>query len=154
MSRLYGMSNVQINILAIGSRGPYLMTPYNYRLKCGNCTRSGSGREINDIKRRTCHKCDKCNKYGRSRYRKTKPMPFPRGALMRDQDDQYYDSSEKMFLDRAERINYDTTRQERRKLRRPNIRNAPICPNNWHLTGCQFCKGPNGYSGLRSRAGS
>ena len=146
MSRYYVMPNVPVNTLVIGGKGPYSTAPYDYRLKygkqiachkCSNCNK--------------CKKCDKCNKYDRCK--KHKPEPFPRRAMMCDQNYQYYDSSEKMFQDKVDRINYETARQERRGLRRPNLRKLPICPKDWYLSSCQFCRGPKGYPALRSRAG-
>ena len=147
MSRFYVMPNVPVNTLVIGSKGPYATAPFDYRLKCGNrrtCSRCNK-----------CKKCDKCNKYDMCacNTNKKKPEPFPRRAMMCDQNYGYYSTSEKMFQDQANRVNYETARQERRGLRRHNIRNAPICPKDWYLDTCQYCRGPRGYGGLRSRAG-
>lgn len=128
MSYFYIKPNVAINTLVLGGKGPYGTAPYDYRLGC------------NHKKRCKCYN--------------SKKEPHPRKGLMCQQNYEYYGSAEKMLQDKVKRINYETAREERRGLRKPNINKRHICPKDWYLDTCQYCRGPRGYSGLRSRAGN
>ena len=127
MSRYYILPNVPINTLVIGGNGPYSTPPFDYRLPP-----------------KTYHK-EKC------RCNKSKHEPFPRRAMLCDQNYQYYNSSEQMLKDKVTNINYEMNRQIRRGKRRPDIRKKNICPKGWYLTGGGYCKGPPGFSSLRRR---
>ena len=130
MSRYYVLPNVPISTLVVGGKGPYGTSPYDYRLPPKTYQKE---------------KC-RCNK--------SKREPYPRRAMLCDQNYQYYSSSEQMLRDRVNNINYETNRQIRRGKRLPDIRKKNICPKDWYLTGGGYCKGPCGYSALRSKSGN
>ena len=129
MSRYYVLPNVSINTLVVGGKGPYGTAPFDYRL------------------RPKTYQKERCQCYH------SKREPYPRRAMLCDQNYQYYSSSEQLLRDKVNNINYETERQIRRGKRRADIRKQSVCTKNWYLTGGSYCRGPRGYGGLRSRAG-
>ena len=112
MSRFYILPNVPINIQVIGGKGPYTTPPFNYSLS--NKDKLGCDRCNQNCRRNLKGHC-KCNQF--SRYES-----YPRRAMICDHNYKYYDTSDNMLRDKVDWINYQTERDIRRGLRRPDIR--------------------------------
>ncbi len=114
MSRFYVLPQVPINTMVIGGRGPYQTPPYNYSL-------SGKTRQSCQDCQATCPSSlkKKCKCFKPSRY-----MAYPRRAMMCDHNYKYYENQSCLLKDKVDRINYQTERDIRRGLRRPDIRKS------------------------------